>query len=693
MRALILLTALQALSAYAAPHHRKRDVCAPSSAVTSIHSSSGQAASLTSVPAPSPSATNIQSSSGQAASLTSVPAPSSTSTNIQSSSAPVVGLTPVPSPSSTPVGQNPGATTSTSQASIIQGQTSANAATGEQISSDTSEGGNGISTVIWTSVSRSTEFVTTGQTVSNNLVIETVVAAVDESGTVKEVTETETESSPEATDSAGPLDGAPSGGGGNFYQSPSTTAVVASVSVLITDVLSGTAQILPAPATDPATSGTIITSLGLSAANTASPIIVTSIPQPNTTISVPTSSVTIGGNSNIAMATPSSDIFVPIATDAPPSVITTRSDHPVPRLGIQPQQGPLSTNKFYANFFLSTQTAPTFTHPYSLSWAAGGGPSSSWGMTISHIDADQRVFGPDPSANPAEYFINPNGIQSLVVSAVELGNSTAVTTDTQTAFSINVNLLPSTGSQPAITFPLVQGMGFVTAKYAGGTPLIQTGVFFRSITKSSTSPKAGVTKYTIILEDGKTWLLYAYSTDGSSLDFTVVNNGLAQATSNFNGFIQIAKNPGNAESLYDTGCGVYPIGVALSGSVSGTTGSYTLAFEKGGLTNETLTMFALPHHVQSFSSTTNSSLTAVQLQTTTKGVATAIVADSWTLVENLPTTLDFAPWSPSGGSRSTLSTSAIAAISSVALSEVSQNMSAQTNLNSMYYSGKVCATL
>lgn len=379
-----------------------------------------------------------------------------------------------------------------------------------------------------------------------------------------------------------------------------------------------------------------------------------------------------------------------MATDAPPSVIGSRSDHPVARLGIQPQNSPIGTNKFYANFFLGSQTAASWTHPYSVAWSKGGGSSGSWGMSIQHIDEDQRVFGPDSTANPVQYFTNPIGVQSLVLSALELGTSTSISMDTITAFSANVNLLPSPGADPVITFPLVQGMGFITGIFSGGTPVIQTGVYFRSVTKVTKNPKPGVTKYRILLEDGKTWLLYAYSPEGRGLTFTVINNGLIQATSNFSGLIQIAKNPGGvAEALYDTACGAYPTTTTLSGNVNGASGSYTMTFAKSGMENTTLIMFALPHHVESFSAATGPAVTSVQLTTTTKGLATAVQADSWTLVENLPTSMDFAPWSPSLGSQKSYSVAAIAAMHVVAESEVSQDMSQQTNLNSMYYSGKV----
>ena len=313
-------------------------------------------------------------------------------------------------------------------------------------------------------------------------------------------------------------------------------------------------------------------------------------------------------------------------------------------------------------------------------------------MAIQHIDGNQKVFGPDPAANPVQYFVNPTGIQSLALSALELGASTNILMDTVTAFSVNVNFISAAGSTPLITFPLVQGMGFVTGIFNGGTPILQSGVLIRSITKATTNPKIGVTKYTIILEDSKTWLLYAYSPNGTQLEFTAVNNGLAQGTSNFNGIIQIAKNSGGSadEAVYDSACGAYPTGVTLAGSVSGAQGSYTLDFAKGGMADTTLLMFALPHHIDSFSPATAAAVSSLQLNTTTKGVATAVVANSWDLQESLPTTMGFAPWSPSSGNRNgPLSGATIQSIARIAASEVSQDMNSQTNLNSMYYSGKV----
>ncbi|TVY48463.1 putative endo-1,3(4)-beta-glucanase [Lachnellula occidentalis] len=479
-----------------------------------------------------------------------------------------------------------------------------------------------------------------------------------------------------------------------------TSVVEASVPVVTTSLASGTAQILPSPTTQtPETSGTVNTRLDSTGAPTSGPIISTSISTPTTTIEI---GVATSVTSRVRAGPQSANIFVPVATDAPPSILGQRSDHPVPKLGIRAQTPPIGTNKFYANFFLGSQSAGTWTHPYSVAWSKGGGATKSWGMTIQQLLNSQKVFGPDASDSPVKYFINPIGIQPIVLSAAELGSSTVITNTALTAFSANVNLLAIAGAAPTITFPLVQGMGFVTGIFNGGTPILQSGVLFRSITKAAIAPKpdlsqTGVTKFTIILEDGNTWLIYVSGSEvvgqDSAFDFTVVNNGLIQATSSFNGVIQIARSPStNAEALYDAAAGAYPTTSTLSGSASGGTSSYTLSFKKGGLANTALLMFALSHHLQSFSSNTTSGVKSnVQLDTTTKGKATAVVGDSWTMLESIPTSMGFGPWRPNNGTPETMSAQAKAALHTVAMSEVSQNMSDQSNLNSMYYSGKALA--
>ena len=90
-----------------------------------------------------------------------------------------------------------------------------------------------------------------------------------------------------------------------------------------------------------------------------------------------------------------------------------------------------------------------------------------------------------------------------------------MTLDSLQAFSANANLHRVSGTPPILTFPLLQGMGFITAIYNGCTPLIQSSVFFRDVQPAGLFNNGATGKYRILLEDGKTWLLYVTTRSGS----------------------------------------------------------------------------------------------------------------------------------------------------------------------------------
>lgn len=364
-----------------------------------------------------------------------------------------------------------------------------------------------------------------------------------------------------------------------------------------------------------------------------------------------------------------------------------------------PQASPVSTNKFYANLFLGGQCQGVWTHPYSLTWSKGTGNASSWGMAVSHIEASQRGYGPPNTAlagHPVQFFINPIGIQSMILSAIELGSSTVLISDTLQAFSANANLFPNSNSPRRITFPLIQGMGFVTGLYSHLQPSIESGVGFRRVIHAR-STRSGIFKYCITLEDSSSWLLYARSDDEEDPRLMLRSNARLQGLYDWSGIIQVAKNPSGAsgEAVYDSSAGVYATGVTITGSTCGYAGTYQLHWTKAGCLYEGLSprliMFALPHHIQSFhvDEHTTSSITSIQLVTTTKGIATAVVADEWELFEpELPTDIGFAPPRTPDTSRSSFSTAVQHLIEKVAISEIKQNILDQSNLDSMYYSGK-----
>ena len=317
-------------------------------------------------------------------------------------------------------------------------------------------------------------------------------------------------------------------------------------------------------------------------------------------------------------------------------------------------------------------------------------------MAISHIDANQRAFGPANDkipGSPVRYFINPIGIQSLILSAAELGPAAVLASENLDAFSAQAVLRPFARSANRVSFPLVQGMGFVTGVYTNLQLVIQSSVFFRNVVAAG-SPRNGIFKYNITLEDGKNWLLYAKPNDGQDPHLSLVSNSKLQGPRSWSGVVQIAKNNDGAagEAVYDGSAGVYATSAKVTGSTDGTTGTYRLEWSKaGGVTGDAvkLIMYALPHHVQSLSGSTTLQIKSLRLQTTSKGLASGVVADSWTLIErNLPTDIGFAPWSPSRRQVTSIPDVARQAIRDAANSEVNQDMDAQTNLDSMYFSGK-----
>lgn len=358
---------------------------------------------------------------------------------------------------------------------------------------------------------------------------------------------------------------------------------------------------------------------------------------------------------------------------------------------------PIQTNKFYANFFLGSQSNPVWTHPYHLVWAKGAGETRSYGMAISHTVRQQFAFGPPGDPVP-RYFVSPIGIHHMVLSAAELGSDTVLSVEDVKAFSVYANLAPSKSRPVVMSLPCVQGMGMITAIYNDAKPIIKSGVFFRSFDYVG-KVDSGTYKWRTTLNDNSQWLVYV--TPSGSLGvppFTLSNSATIEGPSGFNGYIQVSKNPaGEAkEEPFDSSAGTYATGASISGSVDGNTGSYTITWGKGGVQNKPLLMYALPHHVESFDQQTKSTVQKdIRLVTTTKGYAQAVLTNKITLLEDdLPDTVGFAPWvknpnGAAGGSENVnLGAGALALVNNAAHAELSQDFIEQTKLNSMYYSGK-----
>jgi endo-1,3(4)-beta-glucanase len=388
----------------------------------------------------------------------------------------------------------------------------------------------------------------------------------------------------------------------------------------------------------------------------------------------------------------SPNIFSPMQVGPPVQNIASRSDHVVKKQHIVDGDVPIQTNKFYANFFLGSQGNPVWTHPYSLTWANGHG--NSYGMAVSHTERSQFVYGPDPQK--PQYFVSPIGLQHMVLSAAELGMGTVMSAEALTGFSVYANFAPAADSRVLMTVPCVQGMGFVTAIYNNSQPMITSGVLFNTL--QYIEKVNGVTsKYAIQLEDGSKWLLYATPINAVGTPPFVLSRSTINGPSGYVGMIQITKNPSgkDGERVFDRSAGAYAMGANISGSVDGSYGSYSLSWTKGGVRGQTLLMYALPHHVESFDPETRSKMEDISLTTTTKGMARAVLADKITMVEpDLPDTLGFAPWAKSSGdaqggtSNTDLDDGVRQLITEAGTKELGQSFIPQTSLNSMYYSGK-----
>jgi endo-1,3(4)-beta-glucanase len=255
------------------------------------------------------------------------------------------------------------------------------------------------------------------------------------------------------------------------------------------------------------------------------------------------------------------------------------------------------------------------------------------------------------ASDPKQSYVNPRR-QCIILGARELDVHTFLTTDTHLPFSVNINLKRGIGDDaPKISFPVVQGMGFVTARYLNASPMIQTaGLGFKQVSSPISIKKA--VKYRIKDMDDASWILYIVPGIGTlytanhATRMTRLNAHTIILPNNFTGTLQLAKNPRGTEgeALYDKCFNTFATAATLTGTVTEARGTYSFLYTKIGISP--LLMFLLPHHLQSLDPDLKPSLTKLQLRTTTKGAATAItIADRLTFIEpNLPTTLAFGPW-------------------------------------------------
>jgi len=234
-------------------------------------------------------------------------------------------------------------------------------------------------------------------------------------------------------------------------------------------------------------------------------------------------------------------------------------------------------------------------------------------------------------------------------------------------------------------------MGLVTGRYDQLTPIISSSFEFVEI-EAFPGPRDGAQKWRLGLSDGRMWLLYVFPVTGpESPEFTYNPGEGLVGSREFTGVIQIAKADAEGqkyglEEITDLAAGVYPATVEMTGGVTGDVGSYKFEF-KGWRDEEckNALMYALPHHIASFDDNTTRGRTGLKLQSPTKGLMEAVIGCSWIMVErNLPTNVT---WLIAGGREPNKPTTEL--IERTLVNESKSDIIGETNLNSMYFSGKV----
>ncbi|CCE87199.1 Piso0_005742 [Millerozyma farinosa CBS 7064] len=377
--------------------------------------------------------------------------------------------------------------------------------------------------------------------------------------------------------------------------------------------------------------------------------------------------------------TKDTDIFSkPVSSDEPLSIFEKKGGETAVPSGIS-NSSPLQTNSFYSNFFVDTQDAGVWTHPYSVAYSH----KKYYGLMLYHSQTSDRVFG---KGDPPEYYYSPTGIKEFVYSASEFNDKTKFSVVNMSKFAATARFSSNDGT---LDCPLVQGMGFVTGVYKKLTPQINTQLEISSFSEES-SPKDGIKKFKVGLNNKTTWTLYATVPNGQKLDLKKSDSHTIKASSSVSDVVlQLAFGD---DSTYDKAAGKYQTDCAISATVKDSSCTYSLSYKTSGSSSGgTGLIFGLSHHVASVTKDTGSKKTKLSLPSTTKGDMTGFLTDKLEMSESLNDKLGFDPYTTIPDKSANYSDKAKDAIKEAAKSEANGDVVTESDVNSMYTSGKILA--
>ncbi|OAD67890.1 glycoside hydrolase family 81 protein [Phycomyces blakesleeanus NRRL 1555(-)] len=226
-------------------------------------------------------------------------------------------------------------------------------------------------------------------------------------------------------------------------------------------------------------------------------------------------------------------------------------------------------------------------------------------------------------------------------------------------------------------------MAYVTGNYVGLTPQFYTQHAIISVHSEST-PGADMysgRKFKIMFNDNptSTYLIYVLGEKPLTLQKVGMNNLIASEP--YSGIIRIAKLPSpEHETLLDNQHDVWATGGELVASSDGSSATYSIKWKVVGNPQRTLLTYAYPHHINSFAGDIQK--TGMHLESSTKGMMTAVLGDVWTLNENHLSNVTWLPLNPipEASTRNEI-------MRTIEL-DIHSNYAAETQKGDNYFSGK-----
>jgi endo-1,3(4)-beta-glucanase len=214
--------------------------------------------------------------------------------------------------------------------------------------------------------------------------------------------------------------------------------------------------------------------------------------------------------------------------------------------------------------------------------------------------------------------------RQVMLGAVQFDGSTVRHVTSYDLLSVTLQYRVTAGT---MTAPLVFGMPYVTADYAGLRPMLLPGDFhFAQVNGVATPGTVAGTRFTLSLTDGTTWLLYSSSSVSLTWSSTAIT-----ASSAFTGTWRVALQPdAAAAAVLDAHAAAIPRSGTVETTVSCDLATLHVSWATTG--SGPLLMVSMPHHRARLVTPTTTALSFATLS----GPLVALEGSSWTLSEPLP---------------------------------------------------------